>query len=152
MPRSSKKRAARYDDLAVLVHRAIDLLEDAELIDNGGADETFARYNGYCARACSAYAYLAEFDQRAAARADHHGMRLRVLREPDAEYGDSHYWLESDDGEVLDLIFEQRKKPHRRIPYDEGKGAAVMKARHDKHLPARKDTQRIIAVVQAALD
>jgi len=79
-------------------------------------------------------------------------MKLRRLKERGAVYGDSHYWLEDDEGRVLDLIFVDRKRLPRDIRYERGTGASVLKDRRNKRLPARKDTQRIISVVRAALD
>jgi hypothetical protein len=52
---------------------------------------------------------------------------------------------------VLDLIFEERKRLPRNIAYRDGKGASVQRDRSNPALPAAKDTQRIISVVQAAL-
>ncbi len=56
---SPKKSAAPYDDLARAIHSAIDLLESTKVITAEDADADYGHYNGYCARACSAYSCLA---------------------------------------------------------------------------------------------
>lgn len=145
------KTVAKYDDLARLVHEAILLLEAARKLENEGADTGYAPFNGYCARARSAYSYLADHVPAARALCDNPEMKLKVLREKGAVYGESHYWLEDDSGRVLDLIFRERKRLKRGIRYQDGKGASVLKAKTDKRMPARKETQRIIRVVEAAL-
>jgi hypothetical protein len=78
-------------------------------------------------------------------------MKLKVLRESGAAYGDSHYWLEDEDGHVLDLIFRERRKLKKGIAYDDGMGGSVLRAKTNKRLPAKKEAQRIIRVVEAAL-
>lgn len=145
------KRAATYDGLARAIHGAIETLEAAGAIGADDADPDYAPFNGYCARACAAYVYLSSHDPRAARLCENAGMRLKKIKEPGSKFGESHYWLEDGEGRVLDLIFTERKRLARDIPYDEGKGGTVQRDRHDSDLPARKDTQRIIAVVRAAL-
>lgn len=147
---SATKRLAPYDDLARLIHSAIETLEIAGTIKNDPDTGSFD-FDGYCARACSAYQYLAAHDPRAAKLSVNPGMRLKRLKERGAAYGDSHYWLEDDEGRVLDLIYTDRRRLPRGIPYARGKGASVQKDRKDKTLPASKETQRIIGVVCAAL-
>src|SRR4051812_37787092 len=107
--RLAGRRPAEYDDLARVVHAAIELLEEAGKLRDGGADPDYAPFNGYCARACAAYAYLAEHDTIARRLGKNPGMKLKRLKEPGAAYGESHYWLEDDEGRVLDLIFRARK-------------------------------------------
>jgi hypothetical protein len=145
------KTVAEYDDLARVIHAAIETLEAAGQISDRGAEKRYAPFNGYCARACAAYAYLAEHEPSAQAKSTNLGMKLKKLKEQGAPYGDSHYWLEDDEGRVLDLIFCKRKRLPRDIPYRDGKGATVRRDRRDTRLPAAKDTQRIIAVVRAAI-
>jgi hypothetical protein len=152
MPRTrASKKPAEYDDLAKAIHRAIDVLEATGAISNNGADPDAAFYNGYCARACAAYAYLAEHEPKAKKLVKNPAMKLKFLKEPGAAYGDSHYWLESEDGQVLDLIFEQRKRLPRGIAYERGRGGTVRRDRTDKSVPLAKDTKAIITIVRAAL-
>lgn len=148
---SQKKTPAPYDKLARMIHDAIELLETAGTIEKPQLSRRHAPYNGYCARAGSAYQYLAKHDPRARKLSDNREMSLKRLKRPGSAYGDSHYWLEDDEGRVLDLIFEERKRLSRSIDYGAGKGASVLRDRLDKRLPAKKETQRIIAVVQTAL-
>lgn len=148
---AGRKSPAEYDDLARTVHAAIETLEAAGKIDDAGADEDYGAFNGYCARACAAYAYLVEHEPKAREISRNTDMKLKRVKEPGARYGESHYWLENDEGRVLDLIFRERKRLPSDIPYGEGKGAAVRRDRLDPRLPAAKDAQKIIAVVRAAL-
>jgi hypothetical protein len=83
-PRAGRKRPADYDDLARTIHAAIETLEAAGKIHDGGAEPGYAPFNGYCARACAAYAYLVEHDPTAAAMAKNHGMKLKRLKEEGA--------------------------------------------------------------------
>lgn len=126
-------------------------LEAAHAIAIPDVDADLAPYNGYCARACTAYWYLAKHEPRAQQLSKNPGMALKRLKEPRSAYGDSHYWLEDDEGQILDLIFVERKRLPPDIAYTNGKGVGFQRDRLHKDLPARKDTQRIIAVVHAAL-
>ena len=146
------KRAAAYDDLARAIHGAIVTLEATGAIGPADADPDYAPFNGYSARACAAYVYLSSHEPRAVPLCENPGMRLKKLKEPGSKFGESHYWLEDDDGRVLDLVFTDRKRLPGDIKYAKGKGGSVRRDRHDSNLPARKDTQRIIALVRAALD
>ncbi|MDQ3645291.1 MAG: hypothetical protein M3356_07290 [Actinomycetota bacterium] len=139
------KRRAAFDELAELVQRAIDLLETAGTIEKPDLRE----YDGYCARACAAYKYLVEQDTNARELSQYPNVRLKRLKEPGSGPGESHYWLEDYEGNVLDLTFNERRRLSRSIDYGAGKGASVLT--DSDGLPKRKDTQRIIAVVQAAL-
>lgn len=134
-----------------MIHAAIDLLGSGGLIDARGADPDFSPYNGYCARACAAYGYLVAHDAPARRLSQNQTLKLKRLSNPGAEYGDSHYWLEDADGRVLDLIFGRQRRLSRHIDYGSGMGAAVRRNSKDRNLPAAKDTQRMIAVIQTAL-
>ena len=102
------KRAAAYDDLARAIHGAIVTLEATGAIGPADADPDYAPFNGYCARACAAYVYLSSHEPRAVPLCENPGMRLKKLKEPGSKFGESHYWLEGDDGRVLDLVFTDR--------------------------------------------
>lgn len=106
-------------------------------------------FDGYCARSCGAYQYLVTHDPRAATLAGDRQVRLMRVK-PDR--GESHYWLVNSKNEVVDLNFGAYDKPDKRFPYAAGKGASVRRDVKDKTKPASKDSQRIIAIVQASLD
>jgi hypothetical protein len=103
-------------------------------------DTRYAAYDGYCARACSAYKYLVEHDERARSLAADPAVAIRYRKDGET----SHYWLVNSKGEVLDLNFARGDRPPKRYPYQASRGATLRRDKDDPRLPARKDAQRII--------
>lgn len=135
---------AEIDPLGELIHAAIQMLEAIGEFERG--DTEFAAYDGYCARACSAYKYLVEHDRRAARLAADPDVTIKYSKDKRG----SHYWLVTSGGEVLDLNYARGDSPPKGFSY-KGSGASLRRDKSDPRLPARKDAQRIIAVVQANL-
>ena len=134
------------DALGELVQAAIQMLEAVGEFERG--DTRYADYDGYCARACSAYKYPVDNDGRARSLAADPDVVIKYRKDDDG----SHYWLLNSQGEVLDLNFARGDRPPRRYKYHEGRGASLRRDKADPRLPARKDARRIIEVVQASLD
>jgi hypothetical protein len=142
MPKSVVREV---DALGELVQAAIQMLEATGEFERG--DTRYAAYDGYCARACSAYKYLIDNDERARTLAAHPEVAIKYRKDGEK----SHYWLLNSQGEVLDLNYARGDRPPKRYPYHQGRGASLRRDKKDPRLPARKDSQRIIEVVQATL-
>ncbi len=96
-----------------LIQDAIEELEEeGELESEHGGPPP--RFNGYCARACQAYVHLVR-DERAAQVASHRNATVRVHREKGSRYGESHYWLKTEDG-IMDLNHARGEFPDLRVP------------------------------------
>lgn len=139
---------APLDDLGRMVQEAIDDLAAApDGIEREGADPP-PRYNGYCARACQAYIYLAR-DSRTRRFASDPDATPMFHKEEGAEYGDSHYWLETRAG-VMDLIFAPDDEPDPGFPYWDRRRASSQgfhPAKSDPRYPNRLDARKIVDAV-----
>src|SRR2546423_1286375 len=111
-------------------------------------DTRYAAYDGYCARACSAYKHLVDNDDRARSLAADPEVAIKYRK----DRNQSHYWLVNSKGEVLDLNFARGDRPSKKYPYDQSRGASLRRDPNDPRFPARKDAQRIIEVVRASLN
>ena len=145
-PQDPAPQFVRPDRLARLIQQAIRELEREGAIESeyGGPPP---RFNGYCARACQAYYHLAR-DERTAHLADHPAATVKKHQAKGAQYGDSHYGLETDAG-VMDLIFAPRENPDRTYPYGDHRGATFRRNPKNPDQPQRKDTRLVIERVHA---
>ena len=147
--RRFKHTFAERDPLTKLIQSAILTLEALDKIKQPRDPDPAVEFGGYCARSCAAYLYLVTHDERAALLAADPEVSLK--RAKPKGYDDSHYWLVNSAGAILDLNLGGFDKAAA-FPYEQGKGAGLRRDRSDPTKPALKDAQRIVAVVQAALD
>lgn len=111
--RRANFKLAELDPLGRLTQEAIDALHPRRRID-----ARYVRYEGWCARACEAYVFLAK-DGRTAWLARDRSAEPRFVKHS-RERGDSHYFLEGVGG-FMDLNFGPHDPPDPRYcRYDEG--------------------------------
>lgn len=146
--RGSRPNFADIDDLGRMIQKAIERLEARREIE-AWYDGPPPRFNGYCARACAAYVYLAK-DTRTRPYARHPAAKVKFHKEPGAEYGDSHYWLETRSG-IMDLIFGPGERPSHRYPYDEKRGRGFPPSEKGGRYPQSHDARKIMDEVWSAL-
>jgi hypothetical protein len=152
-------RFTELDDLGRLIQGTIKDLEAAGEIEPPVSSGGPGRFNGYCARACIAYDYLVrEVAEARRLSRDPDDVVVKTRKEPDAGYGESHYWLvfgDADDARraILDLNFAPGEKPDKRYPYHDCdvRKATWRRDRKDPKLPNRNDTKKIIEAVKDKL-
>lgn len=131
----SPVRFARLDPLAREIQEVLECIRP-EL-----QTEVHPRYEGYAVSAAEAYLHLA----------GGRDANVRVMRHKNGT-GRSHWWLEDEDGKVLDLTLGpadrriQRSDPSKAYPYDEGTPAMFRRG----YERASRRARAIIELVEAS--
>ena len=154
---SQRQQFVPVDRLGRMVQEAIDeLVSEGELDPPEGRSRSWRRllprsrhqYEGYCARSCQAYVFLAR-DART------RGLASDPDAEPRSRKDRSHYWLETR-GAVMELNLGPRETPNQHYPYADSRSAwgdpGFWKYRKDPRLPHRIESQRIVQRVWERVD
>lgn len=140
---------ADIDELGLRIQRAIDeLLEEGKIArDRTGQEKqpgrlgrwldrvapAHPRYEGFCARSCAAYRFLA-MNERTRDLSSYPGA---VPKRYKPKGGESHYWMQTEDGRVLELNNGPNDRPDRKYcAYERGNGQLdVSLRREDEERP-----------------